>query len=89
MWKSKYISITELRQNATQCIQDLQKIKEKIIFINNKPQAVLIDFDQYEKIKNLLYTHIGTLRKDEITPEMLDQAHKIKNLDDNEFMNIH
>jgi len=49
----------------------------------------LIDFDQYEKIKNLLYTHIGTLRKDEITPEMLDQAHKIKNLDDNEFMNIH
>jgi len=89
LWKGKYISITELRQNATQCIQDLQKTKEKIIFINNKPQAVLIDFDQYEKIKNLLYTHIGTLHKDEITPEMLDQAHKIKNLGDNEFMNIH
>jgi hypothetical protein len=48
----------------------------------------LIDFDQYEKIKDLLYTHIGTLHKDEITPEMINQAQKINNLDDNEFINI-
>lgn len=88
MWKEKYLSITELRQNATQCIQDLQKTKEKIIFINNKPQAVLIDFDQYEKIKNLLYTHIWTLDQDEITDEMLDQVQEIKNLHNSEFINI-
>ena len=88
MWRENYLSITDLRQNATKCIQDLTKTKEKIIFINNKPQAVLIDFDQYEKIKKLLYTKVWTLNNGNITDDMLQEAKKIKTLNDAEFINI-
>ena len=46
------ISITDIRQNATNCIKELKKTWDKIIFKNNKPTAVLVDFNKYEKLVN-------------------------------------
>ncbi len=88
MWREKYLSITELRQNATKCIHDLASTKEKIIFINNKPQAVLVDFNQYEKMKELLYIQVWTLDINQINDDMVHEAKKVKDLDDSEFINI-
>ena len=45
-----FISITDMRQNATNCIKDLSTSWDKIIFKNNKPTAVLVDFQRYEKM---------------------------------------
>lgn len=47
---NNFVSITDIRQNATTYINDLKKSWDKIIFRNNKPTAVLVDFNRYEKL---------------------------------------
>ena len=42
------ISITDLKKNMNAYVKDLWK--EKIIFVKNKPVAVLMDVNKYEKI---------------------------------------
>ena len=53
MLKNQCISVTELRLNTKKHLEDLQKAdlkhKEKFIFVNNKPVAVLMDIELYEK----------------------------------------
>ncbi len=47
MLKDQCISVTELKKNANVYLKSLDK--EKIIFVNNKPIAVLMNIDDYEK----------------------------------------
>jgi hypothetical protein len=49
MIKEQCISVTDLRKHATSYLQSL-KIP-KYIFVNNKPKAVLLDIDIYEKLQ--------------------------------------
>lgn len=42
------ISITDLKKNMNAYVKDLWK--EKIIFVKNKPVAVLMDINKYEKL---------------------------------------
>lgn len=42
------ISITDLKKNMNAYVKDLWK--EKIIFVKNKPVAVLMDVNKYEKL---------------------------------------
>ena len=50
--KDKFISITDMRKNATCYIDSLASTWDKIIFKNNKPTAVLVDFNRYENMLN-------------------------------------
>ena len=50
MIKDKFISITDIRKNASSYISNIKKTWNKIIFVNNKPKAMLIDIDEYEKL---------------------------------------
>lgn len=52
MITDQLISITELRQNASQIIEKL-KNADKIVIIHNKPKAALIDIEEYERYKKL------------------------------------
>jgi len=45
-----FVSITDIRKNTSFVIDWLKKDKEKIIFKNNKPTAILIDFKYYEEL---------------------------------------
>lgn len=45
--KEQCISVTDLKQNANTYIKNIQE--PKVIFVNNKPKAVIIEFDQYQK----------------------------------------
>jgi len=47
---NNFVSITDIRQNATTYINELKNTGDTIIFRNNKPTAVLIDFARYEKL---------------------------------------
>jgi len=47
MLTQQCISVTDLKKNANAYIQDLWT--PKFIFVNNKPKAVLVDIDTYEK----------------------------------------
>lgn len=55
------ISITDIRQNATSCIDKLPQTGDKIIFKNNKPQAALVDFQRYKKMLEKINSDIEPL----------------------------
>lgn len=48
MLKNQCISITDLKRNASSLIKTLKKDGSKIIFVNNKPIAVLSDIDNFD-----------------------------------------
>jgi len=70
MIKEQCISITDLRKNATTYLGSLKK--PKYIFVNNKPKAVLMDIDEYEKLNNALLFDTPTRPKD-----ILDEYKKV------------
>jgi len=42
------VSITELKRNASWLIKSLKKDWNKIIFVNNKPVAILADINNFD-----------------------------------------
>ena len=85
MIKDKCVSITDLRLHTKKCLEELDK-SEKYIFVNNKPVAVLMDIDDYEKRVDLL--ELRELSDEEITPEIRRLANEAREMDSSEFENI-
>lgn len=48
MLAQQCVSVTDLKRNASWLIKSLKQEGNKIIFINNKPVAVLADIDQFD-----------------------------------------
>ena len=48
MLTDQCVSVTDLKKNMNSYVKDLRK--DKIIFVNNAPVAVLIDIKKYEKM---------------------------------------
>jgi hypothetical protein len=46
----KCISVTDIRKNASFYINNIGTTGERLIFVNNKPKAVLIDIHIYEEL---------------------------------------
>lgn len=46
----KFVSIAELKQDATNIIKELKETRNQIVLVNNKPKAVLVDFAEYEQL---------------------------------------
>ncbi len=44
------ISISELKKSPSQIIKSLAKDKKKFIFVNNKPKAMILDFEFCEQL---------------------------------------
>lgn len=89
MLKEKFISITDLRKNATKYISNLWKNWEKIIFINNKPMAVLLDFDEYEKlIQNEDKIDLAFVPNEKLNEEQKKEVEELKKLKEDDFVNL-
>jgi len=48
MLTDQCVSVTDLKKNMNAYVKDLRK--DKIIFVNNSPVAVLMDVRKYEKM---------------------------------------
>ena len=48
MLTDQCVSVTDLKKNMNAYVKDLRK--DKIIFVNNAPVAVLMDVKKYEKM---------------------------------------
>ena len=48
MLTDQCVSVTDLKKNMNAYVKDLRK--DKIIFVNNSPVAVLMDVKKYEKM---------------------------------------
>ena len=48
-----FISTSDLQKNTKKCFEWLDRIKKKVILSNNKPRAILISIDEYERLSHL------------------------------------
>jgi hypothetical protein len=85
MIKDQCISVTDLRTKTKQCLANLTGL-HKFIFMNNKPIAVIISVEEYDKHFSAL--QFSKLENHEITPELKKLANETINMDEEEFLNI-
>ena len=45
------ISVTELTKNTSSIIKRTPKMNVQYVFVNNKPQAVILSMKEYERIE--------------------------------------
>jgi hypothetical protein len=85
MITDKCISVTDLRMHTKKYIDDLKK-GEKIIFINNKPKAVLIDIQIYEHmLENPVLTKVP---EKEVTAQLKKDLAKARKIPKNQLVNL-
>lgn len=72
--KERCISITDLRINTKACLERL-KDGEKYVFVNNKPKAVIVDIEVFEK---LVLPQFHEFPAEEVTPELKAKIQKSK-----------
>jgi PHD/YefM family antitoxin component YafN of YafNO toxin-antitoxin module len=46
------ISVTELSKNTSGIIRSIPEVGIRYIFVNNKPQAVILSMEQYETLES-------------------------------------
>lgn len=88
MLKDKFISITDLRKNASTYIWWIVSWWEKIIFVNNKPRAVLIDFELYDKFISWWNMSLYQVYDKDLSERDLKELAKVQKMSDDEFYNI-
>ena len=85
MLKEQCISVTELRTNTKECLTGLEK-EPKYIFLNNRPIAVLLDIDEYEKA--MLMPQLVELKANEVSEELLKSAMSARKSKKSELVNL-
>lgn len=78
---SDCISISELKKSPSQIIKSLARDKKKFIFVNNKPKAMILDFELCEQLGITdEFVEFGIVDKNTLSTEMqerLKEAEKI------------
>lgn len=72
------ISVTELSKNTSGVIRRASNVGTQYVFVNNKPQAVILSMAEYEALESRS-VEFGTVLYSELSPEtktMYDQAKK-------------
>ncbi len=74
MLKNQCISVTDLRLNTKKCLENLKK-HEKIVFVNNKPVAALIDIGEYEQYLSFKGMQYNSYENMKTTQSQLGNSH--------------
>lgn len=87
MIASDCISISELKRSPAQIIKSLARDKKKFIFVNNKPKAMILDFELCEQLGITdEFVEFGIMDKAELSPEARIQFEESEKLDKSEFI---
>lgn len=63
------ISVTELSKNTSRIIHRAPQMGAQYVFVNNKPQAVILSMQQYEKFEKDEKVEFWTALFENISPE--------------------
>jgi PHD/YefM family antitoxin component YafN of YafNO toxin-antitoxin module len=85
MLQDQFISVTDLRTKTKDALSGLTD-QHKFIFMNNKPVAVLISVEEYDK--HFVTPQLRQLEDHEITPELRKLAEETINMDESELVDI-
>ncbi len=69
MLSEQCISVSELAKNASAIVKRAKTKWVQYVFVNNKPQAVLLDIDMFEKLD---------IDPDFLTPQDIEAYHETK-----------
>ena len=87
MFDMGFVSITDLRQSASSIIKGLKNTGDQVVFINNKPSAVLMSYEDYIELTSwpvsLVEFSYGELSTDE-----KHLVEEVKSLSESEFVNL-
>ncbi len=78
MIASQVVSISDLRTHRQKVLTSLTKEGSKYIFVNNKPRAVLLTCDEYEKLKDIADAFAFDPERTQITTKNKDAYKKAK-----------
>ncbi len=84
---TNFVSITDLRQSATKIITWLKKTWDQIIFINNKPSAVLISYEEYQEMTEWPI-ELYSFAYDDLSEADKKLVEEVKQMPDDAFVNI-
>jgi len=74
----QFVSISQLRANAADCLGSLRKGGDKIVLSHNRPLAVLVDPEGYERVGEAAdekdWKTLVDLKKDGVTVDELIQV---------------
>lgn len=79
------ISVTDLRTKTKKCLEGVEH-EPKYIFINNKPVAVILNIQQYEK--NFPRPELIELKENEVNEELKKEASIAKKTRKKDLINI-
>lgn len=81
----KCISVTDLRLKTKECLTNLEE-GERYIFVNNKPTAVLVDINIFEKLQSPI--ELREMPANEISLTLKSKVENAKKLSTSSFINI-
>jgi hypothetical protein len=89
MIASDCVSISELKKSPAQIIKSLKQDKKKFIFVNNKPEAMIIDFQTCEEL-GLTDDRVefGIMDKADLSPEALAHFEESEKIPLSEYINF-
>lgn len=79
MRSEQCISVTELSKNTSGIIRRAGATGVQYVFVNNKPQAVILSMQEYESLENSMveFGNIHSRELSEETKNMYDRAKKL------------
>jgi hypothetical protein len=79
MRANQCVSVTELAKNTSGIIRRSSEVGTQYVFVNNKPQAVILSMEQYEIFENMIVEFGETERQNlsTDTQTMYDKAKKL------------
>jgi hypothetical protein len=85
MFQDRCVSITDLRTRTKECLSSLEK-KPKYVFVNNKPVAVLLGIQDFERSFDPIDFH--QLSKQEVSPALLHAATRARKTKKQDLVNL-
>ncbi|MDD2745161.1 MAG: type II toxin-antitoxin system prevent-host-death family antitoxin [Candidatus Gracilibacteria bacterium] len=87
MRSEQCISVTELAKNTSGIIRRANASGVQYVFVNNKPQAVILSMQEYEALENAK-VEFGTVDPKELSAETLAMYHHAKTLPKESFIDL-
>ncbi len=78
MIASQVVSISDLRTHRKKVLTSLSKEGSKYIFVNNKPKAILLSCEEYERLKDIADAFAFDPERTQVTAKNKDAYKKAK-----------
>lgn len=88
MQTAQCISITDLAKRTSSIIKHAPEVGIQYVFVNNKPQAVILSMKEYEKIEQDKMVEFWTVSYSELSKDTRERYDRAKKLSREAFIDF-